>query len=76
MQGDSGILGQPLPDLVVFVGVVVVQHDVQLAAGVGLGDLLQEVEELGLAVPLVARSATLPVATSNAANRVVVPCRT
>ena len=34
--------------------VVVVQHHVQLSAGIGLGDLLQEVEELSLAVPFVA----------------------
>jgi hypothetical protein len=41
-------------DVVVLVGVVVVQHDVELATWVGLGDLLEEVEELGLAVPVVA----------------------
>ena len=54
MQRDPGVLGQPVVDLGVFVGVVVVHHDVQLAPRVGLGDLLQEVQELGLAVPVVA----------------------
>jgi hypothetical protein len=38
----------------VLVGVVVVEHHVQLAAGVGLRDLFHEREELGLAVTFVA----------------------
>jgi len=54
VQGDPGVLGEPGVDLGVFVGVVVVQYDVQLPARVGGGDLLEEVEELGLAVPVVA----------------------
>jgi diadenosine tetraphosphate (Ap4A) HIT family hydrolase len=55
VQCDAGVLREPRVDLWVLVGVVVVDDDVQLAAGVGLGDLLQEVAELGLAVPVVAR---------------------
>jgi hypothetical protein len=46
---------------------------VQLPARVGDGDLLEEAQELLVAVQA---SATLPVATSRAANSVVVPCRT
>jgi hypothetical protein len=47
VQRDLGVFGQPLVDVVVLVGVVVVDDDVQLAAGVGAGDLLREVQELG-----------------------------
>src|SRR3954471_853415 len=36
------------------VGVVVVEHDVQLAARVSAGDKFEEVQELGLAVAVVA----------------------
>jgi hypothetical protein len=40
------------------------------------GRFLQEGQELLVAVPLVAGAAVIfPVATSNAANRVVIPCR-
>jgi hypothetical protein len=43
---------------------------------VGGGDLLQELQELLVAVPGVQASALIfPVATSRAANRVVVPLR-
>jgi hypothetical protein len=35
------------------VGVVVVQRDVQPATGVGVGEELEEVQELGLAVAVV-----------------------
>ena len=54
MQRDPGVPGQPAVDVVVLVGVVVVEHDVQPAARVGLGDELEEVQELGLAVAVVA----------------------
>lgn len=43
---------------------------------VSLGDLLEEAQELLATVPQVAGSNDRPVATSNAANRVVVPWRT
>jgi phage head maturation protease len=43
-----------LVDVVVLVGVVVVEHDVQLAARVRAGDAFEEVEELGLAVAVIA----------------------
>ena len=49
-----GLLGQPGLDVGVLVGGVVVHHDVQLAARVGLGDLLEEAQELVVAVPRVA----------------------
>ena len=54
MQRDPGVLVQPAGDVVVLVGVVVVEHDVQPAARVGLRDQFEEVQELGLAVTLVA----------------------
>ncbi len=39
---------------------VVVEHDVQPAAGVGFRDELEEVQELGFAVPVVAAVGDLP----------------
>jgi hypothetical protein len=60
----------------VLVRSVVVQDDVQLDAGMGGGDLLQELQELLVAVPGIARiRGDIPVATSSAANSVVVPLR-
>ena len=57
------------------VGVAVIAYHPQLAARVGPGDGLEEVEELGFAVPVIAAVGDFPVATSNAANNVVVPLR-
>ena len=54
MHADPWVSLQPGLDLGVFVGGVVVGHDVQLDPGVGLGDLLEEGQELGVGVPLVA----------------------
>ncbi len=51
---DARVLGQPGLDGGVFVGGVVVRDDVQLDPRVGLGDQLQEAEELGMGVSLVA----------------------
>jgi hypothetical protein len=48
----------------------------QLPARVSLGDDLEEVQELAMAVARTAASVTCPAATSRAANSVVVPCRT
>jgi hypothetical protein len=45
----------------------------QLPARVGLGDQLEEGQELAVAVPWWQASVTRPVATSKAANKVVVP---
>ena len=57
-------------------GVVVAdQVDVQVGGHL-LVELGQELPELGGAVPAVQRPITLPVATSNAANRLVMPWRT
>jgi hypothetical protein len=56
------------------VGAAVVQHHMQLPPRVGLDHQLEEGEELGVAVPWEALVGTRPVAASNAANRVVVPC--
>jgi hypothetical protein len=48
------MLDQPGLHVRVLVRPVVIDHDVQLRARVGLGDLLEELEELGVAVPRVA----------------------
>ena len=45
------------------------------SVGVGAVDLAQEREELLVAVSGLERGGDFPVAISNAANRVVVPCR-
>ena len=47
----------------------------QLAAWIGPGDLLEEGQELLVAVAWGALVDDAPVATSNAANSVAVPCR-
>lgn len=60
MQRDPRVLRQPAVDVVVFVGVVVVEHDVQSPARVGARDELEEVQELGLAVPVIAAVGDLP----------------
>ena len=54
MQRDPGVFGEPLVDVVVLVGVVVIEHDVQSPARVGLGDQLEEVQELRFAVTVMA----------------------
>lgn len=67
---------EPVADLDPFVGGVVVHAQVQLALGVGAGDLLAKGQELLVSVcQLTRRAVTLPVAISKAANRVVVPWR-
>ena len=56
VQGDPLVLGpgEPLADLGVLMGAVVVQHDVQVRAGMGGGDLFEEAQEFLVAVPGVA----------------------
>jgi hypothetical protein len=54
MQRDPLVLAQPCGDVVVLVGGVVVDDDVQLPTRIGLRDLLEECEELFVAVPRVA----------------------
>ena len=54
VHGDPRILGEPVLDLGVFVGGVVVGDHVQAHLGVGLGYQLEEVQELGVGVALVA----------------------
>jgi hypothetical protein len=53
VQGDPLVRrrGEPLADLRVLVGAVVVEHDVQVCAGVRSRDLLQERQELLVPVP-------------------------
>ncbi len=51
VQLDPPVVRQPLADLGMLVGAVVVAHDVQLAARVGGGDLLEEAQELPVAMP-------------------------
>jgi hypothetical protein len=48
-----GVAGEPVLDVGMLVGAVVVHDEVQLASGVGTGDLLQEGEELLVAVPVI-----------------------
>jgi hypothetical protein len=48
----------------------------QLTAWIGAGNQLEEAQELAVAMAGWQASVTCPVATSRAANRVVVPCRT
>ena len=55
VQVDPRMLGEPLLDVGVVVGRVVVDHDVQLPAWVGLGDHLEELQELDATVAWVAR---------------------
>jgi hypothetical protein len=50
------------------VGAVVVEHDVQLLARIGLGDLLAERQEFDVAVAVRETVVALPVATSKAAT--------
>src|ERR1022692_987611 len=51
MQRDPRVVLQPGPHGGVLVGPVVIQDDVQAGAGVGGGDLLEEPQELLVAVP-------------------------
>ncbi len=53
-------LSQPGLDFGMLVGPVVVADHVQLTSWVGAGDLLQEVSELLVAVPVIARVGHLP----------------
>ena len=55
-----GCLGQPGLNGRVFVGGVVVGHDVQRHPRIGLGDLLEERQELGVSVARVAGVGDLP----------------
>jgi hypothetical protein len=54
VQRDPLVVGEPGFHGRVFVGAVVVAHDVQGRAGVGAGDLFEEGEELGMGVPVAA----------------------
>jgi hypothetical protein len=76
VQGDPRVAGQPGAHRRVLVGGQVVDHHVQLPAGVGGGDLLEEGQNFWWRCRSVQASVTRPVATSRAANSVVVPCRT
>ena len=60
MHRDPGILLQPGLDLGVLVRVVIVRDNTQALPGVGAGDAFHEVQELGLAVPVVALIGDLP----------------
>jgi hypothetical protein len=73
---DARVGGQPGPDLGPFVGGVVVHHQVQLTVRVRPGQVCEEGQELLVPVPVLHSPVTFPVAISNAANNVVVPCRT
>jgi hypothetical protein len=62
------------PVLRVFVGGVVVAGHEHLAAGIGGGDRLEELQELLVAMAREAGIGDWPVAISNAPNSVVMPC--
>jgi hypothetical protein len=66
---------QPLLNVGVPVGVAVVEHHVQLPSGVSPRHALEEVEELGLAVPLVAAVGHPPGGELEGGERFVVPVR-
>jgi hypothetical protein len=51
---DPRLRGQPGAELDALVGGVVVHHQVQLALGIGPGHMLEEREELLVAVPVLA----------------------
>ena len=67
----------PLEPAVVagLVGVEVVEHDVNGGIRPGGNDVVHEVEELDAPRRVLCAAVTLPVATSKAANKVVVPLR-
>jgi hypothetical protein len=67
---------EPGPHGGVLVRGEVVDHDMQFAARIGGRDPAQEGQELLVPVSVGQASVTRPVATSSAANSVVVPCRT
>ena len=67
----SGMLLEPT--LVLLVGIEIIQHDVKLAGGKGGNDLVHEAKEFDAPAPLFVLAQN-PVATSRAANKVVVPC--
>lgn len=53
----------------------VAHHQVPLAVGVAVSQVLQERQELLMSVPVLQSPVTFPVAISRTANKVVVPCR-
>jgi hypothetical protein len=71
MEVHPGMLLQPT--LVLLVGVEIIQHDVKLAVGKGCNDLVHEAKEFDAPAPLFVLAQNLAVATSRAANKVVVP---
>jgi hypothetical protein len=75
VQLDTQVPGQPATNDRVLVGGVVVTNHVQATARVGT-DLLEEGQELEVAVAGNALVGDAPGGTSSAANKVVVPCRT
>jgi len=59
MDVDPRVLGEPVADLDAPVGGGGVHHQVQLAVGVGAGDVAQEPQELLVAVPQLAEAGDL-----------------
>ena len=75
VQLDPGMAGQPGLDLGVLVGGVVVHHYMQLPTRIGLGDELEELQELAVAMAGMAGIGDLPGGHLQGGNRVVVPWR-
>jgi hypothetical protein len=73
VQLEAEIGGEPLLHRGMLVGAVVVADQVQLATGVAPGHRLTKGDELDVGMTLETASLTLPLATSSAANRLVVP---
>ena len=63
------------PAIALLMGVEIIEDDVQLAIREGSNHAVHEAEELDTASPLGMLGNNPPLATSSAANKVVVPCR-
>ena len=63
------------PFVVLLVRIQIVEDDLEPRLWIGGDDVIHEVEKFLAATAFLGAARTLPVATSKAANRVVVPCR-
>ena len=68
--------GSSRPSVGTLLRSVVVHHQVQVAVGVGVGEVLRNASNSWLRCRCLHSLVTLPVASSNAANNVAAPRRT